>query len=228
MGACATAREGGMVRRDYGNLPMTPTQLGVRSGAAVVLVGVAYAIVLAIGMTRYGLSEPIGDPTLALMEVLTIASALPVLSLFVALHAATETSRKLWATLALCCAAMFAFATTGVHLVELTAGRALGSHGLVWPSATYAIELFAWDFLLGLALLLAAGALPVSHGTRRLRYWLRATGGMCLAGLVGPVVGDMRLQFVGVVGYALMLPVAAWMLIGWFRGGNVPPPCVAA
>jgi hypothetical protein len=199
---------------------MTATQLGVRSGFAIVVVGVAYALVLAAGMVRHGLSEPIADPILAAMEVLTIASAIPVFALFVALHASTEPDRQLWATLSTSCAAMFAFATTGVHLVELTSGRATGSHGLVWPSATYAVELFAWDFLLGLALVLAAAALPATRDARRLRLWLRVTGGLCLAGLIGPLVGHMRLQLVGVFGYAILLPIVAWLLIGWFRGLN--------
>ncbi len=183
----------------------------------LVVVGIAYAIVLALGMAVHGLSEPIADPILAIMEMLTIGSALPILALFVALHAAIEPGRKVWATLALCLVAMFAFATMGVHLVELTAGRAMGRMGLVWPSVTYAVELFAWDVLLGLALVLAAAALPVTSRERQLRWWLRLTGGLCLAGITGPLVGDMRLQLVGVAGYALFLPVVAWKLAGWFR-----------
>lgn len=196
---------------------MTATQLGARSGRAVALVGVAYAIVLAVGMARHGLSEPIADPILAIMELLTIASALPLLALFVALHACVEPARRLWATLALCCAAGYAFATIGVHVVELTFGRTTGRQGLVWPSATYAIELLAWDLLLGLALMLAAGALPADRTSQRLRPWLRVTGALCLVGLIGPLVGNMRLQLVGVFGYAVLLPLVAWMLRGWFR-----------
>lgn len=181
------------------------------------VVGITYAVVLALGMARYGLSDPITDPILAIMELLTIASALPLLALFVALHACAEPAGRHWATLALTFAAMFAFATIGVHLVELTVGRATGSHGLVWPSPTYAIELFAWDLLLGLALVLAAGALPADQASQRLRHWLRVTGALCLAGLIGPMVGNMRLQLVGVFGYAVLLPIVAWMLTGWFR-----------
>lgn len=181
------------------------------------VVGITYAVVLAVGMARYGLSEPIADPILAMMELLTIASALPLLALFVALHACADPAGRTWATLALCFAAMFAFATIGVHLVELTVGRAVGRHGLVWPSATYAIELFAWDLLLGLALVLAAGVLPAGQASQRLRHWLRVTGALCLAGLIGPLVGNMRLQLVGVFAYAVLLPMVAWMLTGWFR-----------
>jgi hypothetical protein len=196
---------------------MTTAQLGARSGFAIVYVGVAYAVVLAIGMARHGLSEPIGDPILAIMEVLTILSALPLLALFVALHAASAPERKLWATLALVLAAMFCCATMGVHVVELTAGRALARPGLVWPSLPYAVELFAWDFLLGVALLLAAQALPTTASATRVRAWLRAAGALCLIGLVGPLVGNMRIQLIGVAGYAVAVPVVAWMLATWFQ-----------
>lgn len=196
---------------------MTAQQLGARSATAVVTVGVTYAVVLAIGMVRHGLSEPIADPILAIMELLTIASALPLLSMFVALHAGAEPAGRVWATLALWCASMFALATIGVHFVELTSGRASGTQGLVWPSATYAIELVAWDLLLGLALVLAARALPDDPRSRRLRRWLGVTGVVCLVGLIGPIVGDMRLQLIGVFGYAVLLPIVAWLSVGWFR-----------
>jgi hypothetical protein len=207
---------------------MTTAQLGARSGLAVVYVGLAYVIVLAVGMARHGLSEPIGDPILAIMEVLTILSALPILALFVALHAASAPERKLWATLALVVAAMFCCATMGVHVVELTAGRALARPGLVWPSFPYAVELFAWDFLLGVALLLAAQALSPTLSARRVRTWLRATGVLCLIGLLGPLVGNMRLQLIGVAGYAVLVPVVAWMLAKWFQSAVGGDPRAAA
>ena len=207
---------------------MTNAQIGARSGFAVVYVGLAYAIVLAAGIARHGFSEPIADPILAVMEVLTVLSALPLLALFVALHAASASDRRPWATLALLFAAMFCFATTGVHFVELTAGRALGRSGLVWPSVPYAVELFAWDFLLGVALVLAAQALPHAPRARRLRGWLRATGWLCLIGLLGPLVGNMRIQLIGVVGYAVLVPIVAWMLAQWFQGADGGDPRIAA
>lgn len=195
---------------------MSPSQLGRRSSQLILAVGLAYAGVLAVGMAHHGLSEPITDPILAVMEVLTIVSALPILALFVAIHAASSPNGRLPAVLGLLFAAMFACATIGVHVVELTAGRALAHPGLVWPSVPYAIELFAWDLLLGLALLCAGSALPRTASAGRLVTGLRLTGALCVAGLVGPLVGNMRLQLVGVFGYAICLPVVAWMLAGWF------------
>lgn len=184
---------------------------------AVVVVGVAYASVLAAGMAHYGLSVPIGDPILALMEMLTIASALPVLVQFGAFHAVATPPGRIRATAALGFAVLFSLTTTGVHVFELTIGRATGRHGLVWPSVTYAVELLAWDVLLGLALVCAATALPNDNESRRLRQWLLATGVCCLLGIIGPLVDNMRLQLIGVFGYAVLLPIAAWVWAGWFR-----------
>lgn len=195
---------------------MNPAALGARAANAVVLVGITYVAVLGLGMLRHGLSEPITDPVLAVMELLTIASAVPTLLLFVALRATVAADRRGVATWALGFAALFALATVGVHLFELTAGRRMGSRGLVWPSTSYAIELLAWDLLLGLALVSAAAALRAEETARRVRRWLAITGALCLAGIAGPVLGNMRVQLVGVFGYAVLLPITAWMLAAWF------------
>lgn len=183
----------------------------------MVVLGVAYVVVLAVGFLRHGLAEPITDPILAVMELLTFASALPLLAVFVAVYAHADRGRRVWGVLALCFGAMFALATMAVHFVELTVGRQTGSHGLVWPSTTYAIELLAWDFCLGVALVLAAASIRADHSSRRVRHGLRITGIFCIGGLVGPAVGNMRLQLLGVFGYAVLLPVVAWMLMRWFR-----------
>lgn len=199
---------------------MNHARAGSRAATAVVLVGVAYAIVLAVGMRRHGLSEPIADPVLAVMELLTIASAVPILLLFVALRAAAPPAGRAHATRALACAALFAVTTVGVHLFELTVGRRIGSRGLVWPSTSYAVELVAWDLLLGLALVWAAAALATDARATRVRRWLALTGTLCLVGIAGPAIGDMRVQLIGVLGYAVLLPVTAWMLAAWFGRGS--------
>ena len=196
---------------------MTTSRLGSLSGAAVAAVGLAYAIVLALGFARHGLSEPITDPILAVMELLTLASAQPLVLLVTAILLVAPESRRVWGIVAVAFVAMFAAATRGVQVVELTAGRQLGAPGLVWPSTPYAVELLAWDFFLGVALLFAAGALDPTRAPNWLRRTIQLTGALCLAGLAGPAVGNMRLQLIGVFGYAAVLPVAAFGLARWFR-----------
>lgn len=195
---------------------MSIDRLGFRSAVAIAVIGLSYAIVLAIGMARHGMDEPIVDPILAVMEVLTIISALPIVMLMIAIRRRAAVRRKHLATAALVLAVLFACVTTAVHLLELTSVREAGRGGLVWPSISYAAELLAWDVLLGVALLFAAAALGGGGAERAARRGSRICGALCLAGTVGPLVGNMKLQLIGVFGYAVVLPVAAVLLARMF------------
>jgi len=111
--------------------------------------------------------------------------------------------------------------TSAVRFVELKAVRQLGSGGIVWPSASYAVELLAGNLFLGLSLLFAAPAFQGSGLEAHVRRALLIGGALCVAGVIGPAVGDMRLQLVGVLGYAGVLPVVRFMLARRFR--RAPP-----
>lgn len=51
------------------------SRVGFVSATGLCLVGIVYIFVVAFGVTEAGLSDPIADPTLAVMEVLTMLSA---------------------------------------------------------------------------------------------------------------------------------------------------------
>ncbi|HEY0707874.1 MAG TPA: hypothetical protein VGG33_13810 [Polyangia bacterium] len=196
---------------------MTANRLGFWSSVGLVGVGVAYALSLAVGFARHGLHEPITDPILAAMEVLTLLSAPAIAILMAAVHDRALPERKVYGALALAFGTLCAGTTSAVHFIELTAARQLGNSGIVWPSRTYAAELLAWDVFLGLALVFAAPVFE-SHGSERtLRRGLIVGGVLCLLGTIGPLVGDMQLQLVGVVGYAGVLPVVSLLLARLFR-----------
>jgi hypothetical protein len=80
----------------------------------------------------------------------------------------------------------------------------------------YAAELLAWDVFLGLALVFAARVFDGDGPERRVKRALLICGVLCLAGTIGPIVGNMRLQLVGVTGYAGVLPVATFWLARLF------------
>jgi hypothetical protein len=205
---------------------VSANRLGSWSAVAVFLIGVAYLVTLAIGFAVHGLAEPIGDPILAVMEVLTLVSAPPMVVIMAAIHDLASVNRKVYGVIALAFTILFAGTTSAVHFVELTAGRQLGSGGIVWPSPVYAAELLAWNLFLGLALLFAAPVFDGGGPERGVRDGLLISGVLCVAGIVGPVVGNMRLQLVGVLGYAGVLPVVCFMLARLFRSdpGHGPNP----
>jgi hypothetical protein len=196
---------------------LTTSRIGGWAAVGVSLVGVAYALALGAGFSIYGLRKPIVDPLLAVMEALTLVSACLLLVMMAAIHARAPLERRTFGLVSLAFMTLATGATSAVHFVELTAGRQLGPGSLVWPSRAYALELLAWDMLLGLSLVFAALTFTGEGRERRVRRGLRLCGTLCLAGVAGPVTGNMRLQFIGVFGYAVALPITCAMLARMFR-----------
>jgi len=197
-------------------LSISANRLGLLSSASLVGIGVGYAIALAAGFARHGLHEPIGDPVLAIMEVLTLLSAPAIVTLMASIHDRAAPGRKVYGITALAFGTLCAGTTSVVHFVELTAARQLGGGGIVWPSRIYAAELLAWDVFLGFALMFAALVFDGDGPESTVRRALFACGVLCLAGTVGPFVGNMRLQLIGVAGYAGVLPVVSLLLARLF------------
>ncbi len=62
-------------------------------------------------------------------------------------------------------------------------------------------------------------AAPVFRGGGRsaaVRRTMRVSGMLCLAGALGPASGDLRLQYLGIAGYAAVFPVVCVLLARWF------------
>lgn len=187
-------------------------RVGRWSAYVVVALGVLYIVALAAGVRAFGLATPIADPILAVMELLTVLSAFSLTVLVASIAVIAPTARRISACLALAFISVFAGVTTVVHVIALTAGRQTGEGVLIWPSALYAAELAAWDVLLGVALLFAALALDVTAGLRVIRVGLLFAGVLCLVGMVGPAIGVMALQRIGILGYAGVLPGVCLLL----------------
>jgi uncharacterized membrane protein YhaH (DUF805 family) len=195
---------------------VSTNRLGFWSSAAIAAIGVVYAFALAAGFVRHGLSEPIRDPVLAIMEVLTLLCGPAIVILMAAVCDRADSDRKVYGLVALAFATLCAGTTSVVHFVELTATRQLGGGGIAWPSPVYAAELLAWDLFLGFALLFAAPVFDAGGPERAVRRGLLACGVLCIAGIAGPATGHMRLQMVGVLGYAVVFPIVAFLLLRLF------------
>lgn len=197
---------------------MSPRKrVGYFSSIGLFVVGSAYVLVAGFGSFQAGLDDSIVDPTLAVMEALTLVSAPLIIALMASIHETASRDRRVFGVMALVFAGVMAGLTSAVHFVALTSGRQTDFAVLEWPSTLYAVELLAWDFFLGLSLLCAA-LVFVGSGIRALARWsLAVAGALSLIGVVGPIVGDMALQRIGILGYGIGLPVAALVLSRFFR-----------
>ena len=201
----------------------TDRRIGCATACAAAAIWVLYVVVGVVGV----LARPRGlpflrqvDPYLAILEWLIIGFAVAIVGMMAALHRYVPDSRKSCSTAALLFNLAFSVLTCAVHFVNLTVGRRMDAKLIPslfgeWPSVALAVDLLAWDFLLGLALICAAVALR-DQGLGRARAAMMAAGVLCLAGTAGPASGHMEIQFLGIVGYAFVLPGACALLaLAW-------------
>ena len=210
----------------------TARSLGIFSAAATVVLVVAYAVTLAVGLvTLSSPRQPIGDPMFTILEVLIIAMMPAMVALMVAVHAWAPKRAKTLSLISVVFMGLLAGLTCSVHFVILTLSRQPEFAGqpwvplvlsFEWPSVAYALDILGWDFFFALSMLFAA---PVFRGSR-LAAWICVlmivSGMLALAGLSGVVVGDMQLRNIGLVGYVgVFLVVAALMAVLFYR--ETPP-----
>lgn len=184
-------------------------KLGLLSSSGLVVVGATYAVVVSFGIAQAGLTEPIGDPVLAVMETITIVAGLLVVLMLSTVFGFADRGRRPLALIALSFGVIMATLTSAVHFVALTAGRQTGFAVLERPSTLYALEMLAWDVFLGLALVFAAPVFVGSGVSAAARWSLAVAGALCLLGTIGPVIGEMAVQRIGIVGYGVGLPIAS-------------------
>ncbi|NYT42962.1 hypothetical protein HZY97_19465 [Sphingomonas sp. R-74633] len=197
-------------------MPRSPARavrlLGIVSGTGVAAVGAVYLLVLIAGLATLPAPDAaIGDPWFTAMEALILLLVPFLLGLSAAVRGTELAPRSSRAALVFMAAALAL--TSVVHLSTLAVGRGpAGAFG--WPALPYALDIFAWDGLFGVAVLLTA---PAFREEPTIRHLLIASGALALAGWIGPITGVMALRIIGVAGYAVLFPVAAALIARWFR-----------
>lgn len=198
-------------------------RLGVRAAAAVAGLGLAYVAVGIAGVAMRPPGLPMlaqVDPFLAILEALIALSAIALVLLAASLCSYAGPRRDANARAAFGFILTFALATCAAHFLSLSVGRQLaGAHpelarqlSFAWPSVNLALDLLAWDLLLGIALLLLA---PIFRGAglaHRVRWTAYAAGALCVIGTAAPLSGRMEFQFAAIAGYAFVLPVLCGMI----------------
>lgn len=195
---------------------------GMAAGNAVALLSVAYAMVLGIGLlTLPSPGMAIQDPWFTAMELLILALAPTMVALMAAIHAGAPAGRKSLALLGIVFMGMCTVITCSVHFAMLTLGRqaafATGDWATLvfsfhWPSVAYALDILAWDVFFPLAALCAACSVPGIGLARLARRCFFASAILAFAGLVGVPMANMSARNVGIIGYAVLFPIAAFLL----------------
>jgi hypothetical protein len=199
----------------------TPTDqlIGMWVAWTVFALALIYVAVMALGFIAAGsLDAPLVDPAFAIMEMLILVQAPLIVLLFGVFHRYAAPRSRSLSLAAFALVVVMAGITLSVHFVLLTVGRQVPS-GLLpgfdrlfsfnWPSVAYALDILAWDYCFGLALLAAAPVFTGGPAERAVRTGLTLAGVLCLAGLLGVVTANMQIRNVGVVGYGGVFPWSA-------------------
>lgn len=206
-------------------------RLGFFSAIGFVAVSVAYAVPLTVGLLTLATPQsPIADPWFSMMELLILLSAPFLVALSVAIHLVAPPSRRPFSLASLVFMGMAVVLTCSLHFTILTLSKLPEIANLPWvpnllsfswPSVPYALDILAWDFFFALAAILAAPVFGGSRLTNSIRTLLLASGFIALVGLFGPVLNNMDVRSIGIVGYAIVYPAAAVLMARMFRGGPV-------
>jgi hypothetical protein len=217
--------------RDRVEFTATARRPGIFSAAATVILLVAYAVTLIVGLASLeSPQQPIGDPMITILEVLIITMMPARVALMVAVHAWAPRSAKTLSLTSLIFMSLLAGMTISLHFMISTLSRQPEFAGqpwlplvfsFEWPSVADALDIVGWDVFFALSMLFAA---PVFSGSR-LAAWSRVlmivSGVIALAGLIGVVAGDMQLRNIGIVGYVgVFLIVAALLAVFFYRANS--------
>jgi hypothetical protein len=206
----------------------TARSLGIFSAAATVILLVAYAVTLGVGLASLeSPQQPIGDPMFTILEVLIIVMMPVMVALMVAVHAWAPMQAKTLTLTSLVFMGLLAGVTSVVHFCVLTLSRQPEFTeqpwlplvlSFNWPSVVYALDILGWDVFFPLSMLFAALVFQGSRLAAWIRVLMTASGVLSLAGLSGAVAGDMQLRNIGIVGYVgVFLVVAALLAVLFYR-----------
>jgi hypothetical protein len=213
-------------------------RLGIVSATGTVFLSVLYAIPLTAGLLALPSPDaPIGDPWFPMMEVLIILTMPLIVGLMVAVHAWASPETKVFSLIAVIFTGLLTVVTSSVHFVILTVTHRAEFAGQSWVpsvlsfrwlSVAYALDVLAWDVFFALAVLFAAPVFRGSRLARSIRLLLVISGALALGGLSGVILDRSALRSIGIVGYAVVFPVAGVLLaILFYRARPAEVPEIA-
>lgn len=203
-------------------------QFGLRSAWANFVLFIVYDLIVITGIViGQGVLK---EPYLAIAEVMTLVGAPLLILLIVAIHECAPPSAKVFSLTALGWIVLLAGATVIVHFVNLTLWKQISDQqkidyvrflGWEWPSMMYAIELVAWHLFFGLSMFFAAFAFKGVGKEKIVKQGLIITGILCIVGLIGPVIGDLKWRMMGIFGYGILFPIICVYIARVFKNALV-------
>lgn len=211
--------------------------LGRVSAWSVFFLSVIYAVTATLGLIALeSPRDPIGDPYFTIMELLIILLAPLMVIAMVAVHGYAPREVRACSLSALIFMVCMAVITSSLHFVVLTVSRPLAAASLAsasllfsfeWPSVVYALDILAWDGFFALSMLLAAAVFRDAGLEKAVRYLMIVSGVLSLVGLLGVPLAMLEVDYwlhvrnIGIVGYALVAPIA-FLLLGMLFGRTEP------
>lgn len=151
-----------------------------------------------------------------------------MVAFMLALHAWAPQQDRAFALGAVAFMSMCAALTCAVHFAVLTLSRQPAFGGQAgarevfsfhWPSVAYALDILAWDLFFPIAAMFAALAVQGPGLAAMVRRLFYLSAALALAGLAGVPLADMQVRNIGIIGYAVLFPVAAAFMTLIFRRG---------
>ncbi|WP_026898323.1 hypothetical protein [Daejeonella oryzae] len=192
----------------------------------IFVLGIIYAITTTIGLlSLQSPDDSIGNPYFTIMEILSIVISLLMAISLITVHLCAPLIDKFFTLTALIFMCFTTVITSSVHFLILSVSHTMEAELLQnssfffsfkWPSVVYALDILAWDLFFGLSMLFLA---PVFKIDKNLKALLIISGILSLIGLIGIPLQNMQIRNIGIIGYAVIGPVA-FLLIGKILGGQ--------
>ena len=203
-------------------------QFGMWSAWANCVLFIVYDLIVITGIVIG--QGVLNEPYLAIAEVITLVGAPLLILLMVAIHECAPQSAKVFSLTALGWIVLLAGSTIIVHFVNLTLWRQISIQqkidyvrflGWEWPSMMFAIELVAWHLFFGLSMFFAAFAFKGLGQERFVKKGLHIISLLCIIGLIGPLVGDLKWRLTGIFGYGILFPIISAHIASVFKNALV-------
>jgi hypothetical protein len=200
-------------------MPSSPRIVGIVAGLGLAALTLLYDVTLALGFAALrSPADQVPDPYFTALELLILAIGPAFVTLTAAVHVWTPLAAKVFTLTALAFAAISAGLTSTVHFMILIVSRERAFAQAPWlpllisfrrPSIACVLDILAWDVFSALSVLFAQQAFVSGRLERSIRVLLITSAVLSLAGLTGLIKGDMQLRNIGILGYAVVFPVAA-------------------